>query len=133
MKQSHTRAFFIQGALLTLALLLSLSVLVQAYGRAREIAADAAHKTVAALILQEAQAELAAGAEGYTEPGRCTYTYDAEARRQDADGAYCLTADITAEPTAAGTMLQAVLTVEYKGQTVAQLTTAHYRPGRAAA
>ena len=52
MKQNHTRVFFIETAFLTLFVLLALTVLVQVFGKARQLGEQAAHTSAAALILQ---------------------------------------------------------------------------------
>lgn len=132
MKQSHTRAFFIEGALLTLFLLVSLAILIQVYGKARQTAETAARETAAALILQNAEADFASGADGYTAAGTLMLRYSADGT-QNADGPYDLMANITEQPTAAGTLLQAELAVAYEGEPVAELTTTRYVSGRAAA
>ena len=49
MKQNHTRVFFIETAFLTLFVLLALTVLVQVFGKARQLGEQAAHTSAAAL------------------------------------------------------------------------------------
>ena len=60
MKQNHTRVFFIETAFLTLFVLLALTVLVQVFGKARQLGEQAAHTSAAALILQNVDADLQA-------------------------------------------------------------------------
>ena len=47
MKQNHTRVFFIETAFLTLFVLLALTVLVQVFGKARQLGEQAAHTSAA--------------------------------------------------------------------------------------
>ena len=100
MKQNHTRVFFIETAFLTLFVLLALTVLVQVFGKARQLGEQAA------LILQNVDADLQAGAGVFaalTEPSAAaqsfTICYNAEGE-QDADGAYWV--QVRAEPASAG-------------------------------
>lgn len=79
MKQNHTRVFFIETAFLTLFVLLALTVLVQVFGKARQLGEQAAHTSAAAQSF--------------------TIYYNAEGR-QDADGAYRV--QVRAEPASAG-------------------------------
>lgn len=104
MKQNHTRVFFIETAFLTLFVLLALTVLVQVFGKARQLGEQAAHTSAAALILQNVDADLQAGAfAALTEPSAAaqsfTIYYNAEGE-QDADGAYRV--QVQAEPASAG-------------------------------
>lgn len=106
MKQNHTRVFFIETAFLTLFVLLALTVLVQVFGKARQLGEQAAHTSAAALILQNVDADLQAGAGVFaalTEPSAAaqsfTICYNAEGE-QDADGAYRV--QVRAEPASAG-------------------------------
>ena len=87
MKQNHTRVFFIETAFLTLFVLLALTVLVQVFGKARQLGEQAAHTSAAALILQNVDADFQ------------TICYNAEGE-QDADGAYRV--QVRAEPASAG-------------------------------
>lgn len=73
MKQNHTRVFFIETAFLTLFVLLALTVLVQVFGKARQLGEQAAQSF--------------------------TICYNAEGE-QDADGAYRV--QVRAEPASAG-------------------------------
>lgn len=106
MKQNHTRAFFIETALLTLFVLLALTVLVQVFGRARAMGEQAVRETAAALILQNVDADFQAGAGVFADlkdplakEQSFTMYYSADGT-QDPDGAYCV--QVQAAPASAG-------------------------------
>lgn len=131
MKRSGTRAFFIEGAALTLFVLLAMAVLVQVYGRARSMGTQAARTTAAALILQNVDADFQAGAGDFAVRPAAAQTltlyYTADGVRDDG-GPYCVTAQLTPEPSGAGTVYRAAFTVAYTGvqEPLAALQTACY-------
>ena len=118
MKQNHTRAFFIETAFLTLFVLLALTVLVQVFGKARQMGEQAARTSAAALILQNVDADFQAGVGEFAvmaDPGAQKQTIElcyAADGTQDADGAYLVQVVLTpTSATGGGRLWNAEITV----------------------
>ena len=136
MKQNHTRAFFIETAALTLFVLLALTVLVQVFGRSRQMGEQAAHTTAAALILQNVDADFQAGTLAVDDTAKeqtVELRYNADGT-QAADGAYLVTVTLTPmSATGSGRLWTAQITVSDADRTAqyAAGSTACYRKGAA--
>lgn len=135
MKQNHTRAFFIETAALTLFVLLALTVLVQVFGKSRQMGEQAAHTSAAALILQNVDADFQAGTLGTdtTNEETLELRYNADGTQAE-DGAYLVTVTLTPlSATGGGRLWTAQITVSDADRTTqyAAFGTACYRKGAA--
>ena len=135
MKQNHTRAFFVETAALTLFVLLALTVLVQVFGKSRQMGEQAARTSAAALILQNVDADFQAGTLDASAASEETLElrYNADGTQAE-DGAYLVTVTLTPmSATGNGRLWTAQITVTDADRTVqyAAGSTACYRKGAA--
>lgn len=139
MKHKHSRAFTLELLLLTLALLLSLCVLVRVFGAAAKHEQAARQTTAATLILQNAAARFTAGDEAFAslcaqlcaggEGGAVTLCYDENGAMAESGG-YTAQAVLHAAPAGAGTLVTADLTVcGADGAALAAQAVQRYFPG----
>lgn len=141
MNRHRNRAFAVETLLLTLFFLLALALLVQLFGAAQAMGRQARQETDAALLLQNASAQLHAGADpwaqamadaaqtGAPQTAEAAFAADGTPAPAGAANAYTVRIAFTPAPQPTGTLLQAQVDVlTPAGDRLAGLTTAHYLP-----
>ena len=141
MHRHRNRAFAVETLLLTLFFLLALALLVQLFGAAQAMGRQARQETDAALFLQNASAQLHAGAApwaqamaaaaqtGAPQTAEAAFAADGTPAPAGAANAYTVRIAFTPAPQPAGTLLQAQVDVlTPAGDRLAGLTTAHSLP-----